>query len=319
MAEVTGNPLVSVVIPVYNGERWIERCLSSVTAQTYANLEIIVVDDGSKDRSGEICDDVASSDERVRVFHQSNGGVNAARRKGVANATGEWLMFVDADDCIPEHCIEIFLSLIGDGVTVIASARTDEVIGGDSYCMKLLSGEIAPAPWGKLFEMKHFRENQPHLERELVMGEDLILNLVIGRYAEKIVCTSQNLYDVNLQNAQSVTRVFKHTWEYEKYYFDKMFSYVVDGYKGTEMYDKVLFHVRKSQLNGIKYTMLDGNKITYTDEEFKALEYYFKDKRNLLGKSERLVFDVKNTFFYRVILKSYIWLLDTFHEVNFCD
>ena len=108
------NPLISVIIPVYNVEQYIERCIRSVIVQTYKNLEIIIVDDGSTDNSGNICDKLAQEDNRIKVFHQVNKGVSAARNIGLQEAHGEFIGFVDSDDFIDSDMYEYLYSLIKD-------------------------------------------------------------------------------------------------------------------------------------------------------------------------------------------------------------
>ena len=95
---MSDSPLISVIIPVYNVEKYLHRCLDSVIEQTYKNLEVILIDDGSTDHSGEICDDYAAKDVRIHVIHQENQGVSAARNKGLDNVKGEYITFVDSDD-----------------------------------------------------------------------------------------------------------------------------------------------------------------------------------------------------------------------------
>ena len=92
------KPYVSFVIPVYNAEKYLGECIDSVLSQSFSDFELILVDDGSKDSSGEICDEYAKKDERIRVIHQPNGGVTSARKAGVEATSAEWIMFVDADD-----------------------------------------------------------------------------------------------------------------------------------------------------------------------------------------------------------------------------
>ena len=92
--------LISVIVAAFNVENYLDRCINSLVMQTYPHLEIILVDDGSSDRSGSICDDWARRDERIKVIHKKNGGVSDARNTGIRNARGKWLGFVDADDCI---------------------------------------------------------------------------------------------------------------------------------------------------------------------------------------------------------------------------
>ena len=98
------KPLISIIVPVYNVEDYIEECLESLVKQTYKNLEIILIDDGSTDNSGEICDDYVLKDTRIKCFHQINQGVGAARNKGLEVAEGELIGFVDPDDYLIWKC-----------------------------------------------------------------------------------------------------------------------------------------------------------------------------------------------------------------------
>ncbi|MBQ3282994.1 MAG: glycosyltransferase, partial [Atopobiaceae bacterium] len=97
--------LVSIVVPVYKVEAFLDECVSSILSQTYPNIEVILVDDGSPDGCGAICDGWAARDDRVRVVHQENAGLSAARNSGVGVARGDWFMFVDSDDYVgPDFC-----------------------------------------------------------------------------------------------------------------------------------------------------------------------------------------------------------------------
>ena len=102
---MTGIKLVSIIVPVYGVEAYLSECVDSLLAQTYENLEIILVDDGGKDRSGEICDRYAERDNRVRVIHKSNGGAASARNVGIDAATGEYICFVDGDDLVEKDYV----------------------------------------------------------------------------------------------------------------------------------------------------------------------------------------------------------------------
>ena len=103
-------PKISVIIPVYNAEKTLHRCIDSILAQTFSDFEVLLIDDGSKDKSGEICDEYARKDSRIKVCHKENGGVSSARNMGLDNAKGEWITFVDADDYIASD----FLSAINN-------------------------------------------------------------------------------------------------------------------------------------------------------------------------------------------------------------
>ena len=92
--------LISIIIPAYNVETWIEKCIDTVRSQTYRNLEIIIIDDGSKDGTGSLCEGLADQDERITLLHQENKGVSEARNQGIKHSNGEYVCFVDADDYI---------------------------------------------------------------------------------------------------------------------------------------------------------------------------------------------------------------------------
>ncbi len=123
-------PLISVIVPVYNVEKYLDQCLRSITEQTYRNLEILLVDDGSPDTSGAICDAWAAKDERIRVIHQKNGGLSAARNAGLAAARGEWIGFVDSDDYISTEMYQHLYSLL-DEETDIAECCWEKTFEDD--------------------------------------------------------------------------------------------------------------------------------------------------------------------------------------------
>ena len=114
-------PLISVIVPVYNVEKYLDRCVQSIVEQTYSNLEIILVDDGSPDNCGAMCDAWAEKDSRIKVIHQKNGGLSAARNVGMAAATGEYLAFVDSDDYIRADMYQsLYDRLFADGSDMAA-------------------------------------------------------------------------------------------------------------------------------------------------------------------------------------------------------
>lgn len=96
-------PLISIIVPVYNSVSTLNRCLDSILNQTFSDWELLLIDDGSTDRSTELCDQYASKDQRIKVFHKKNGGVSSARNIGLSHAKGEWITFVDSDDEIPKN------------------------------------------------------------------------------------------------------------------------------------------------------------------------------------------------------------------------
>ena len=103
---------ISIVIPVYNVQDYIKKCLDSILSQTFSDLEIILVDDGSTDLSGRICDYYSENDKRIKVIHTANGGLSEARNVGIKNATSEWITFIDSDDYVSSDYIEYLYNLI---------------------------------------------------------------------------------------------------------------------------------------------------------------------------------------------------------------
>ena len=131
------QPLVSVVIPVYNVEAYLRECLDSVCGQTYRNLEIILVDDGSRDHSGALCDEIAESDSRVICIHKENGGLSSARNCGMDHAHGDYLMFVDSDDWIELNAVE-------QAVTVAENEKAGVVMW--NYIREYAEGSLPTMP-----------------------------------------------------------------------------------------------------------------------------------------------------------------------------
>ena len=191
------NPLVSVLVPVYNIERYIGLCLESIIRQTYANLEIIVVDDGSTDRSGEICDLYALKDSRIKVIHKENGGLVSARKAAINVASGEYIGYVDGDDWIGEGFYSALLSAIQqtDSDAVIAgfsrelfskTARIENALPIGIYegksLEKLYSSMISYDDffrhgvttylWNKLFRAEIIKDCQISVDERISIGED---------------------------------------------------------------------------------------------------------------------------------------------------
>lgn len=138
-------PLISVIVPVYNVESYLHRCVDSILAQTYPNIEVVLVDDGSPDRCGEICDDYARKDSRVIVVHRKNGGLSAARNSGLEVCHGEYIGFVDSDDFIHPEMYEQLYNDVTRFSTSLAFCHTDVIRNGKGDGKKYGSGsEVQP-------------------------------------------------------------------------------------------------------------------------------------------------------------------------------
>ena len=140
------KPLVSIIIPIYNVEKYIHQCIDSITSQTYRNLEIILVDDGSPDNCGLICDEYQAKDSRVKVIHKENGGISDARNAGIDNAKGDYLMFVDSDDWVePTYCERALEQAILQNAACVAFGITTIRTNGEIISMAPLSSRFISA------------------------------------------------------------------------------------------------------------------------------------------------------------------------------
>lgn len=122
-------PLISLIVPVYNAEKYLKRCIDSILSQTFRDFELMLIDDGSTDSSGHICDVYAENDERIKVFHKKNGGVSSARNFGIENASSAWISFIDSDDYIDSNYLQAFINMIDERPDLI-------ILSGVSYDAK---------------------------------------------------------------------------------------------------------------------------------------------------------------------------------------
>ena len=195
------KPLVSVIVPVYNVEPWLERCLDSLAGQTMKEIEVICIDDGSSDKSGEILDEYAKRDTRFRVYHQENSGVSTTRNRGVELAGGEYIKFVDSDDTIAPTTLEKCYKLAKDeNADIVRHNSIDKVCDGPQFEL------IWPTTvWGGLYRTQFFKENNIKFDPKATYGEDQAVNLICNSRANKIVYFSEKLYTY-VDNPNSLCR-----------------------------------------------------------------------------------------------------------------
>lgn len=194
----SGKPLISVVVPVYKAEPYLRQCVDSLLAQSCDSLEILLVDDGSPDASGTICDAYAAADGRVKVLHQANQGVSAARNAGTAAATGAYIAFVDADDWVEPDYLEYLLGLSRSFDAQIAvcgcalpTGQQQLRTGAEALETLLYQKEFDTAPWGKLFSAE-IAKAVPFPEG--MYFEDLaVVCRMFGR-AERVACARRDGY-----------------------------------------------------------------------------------------------------------------------------
>ena len=207
---MNNDPLISIIIPCFNAEKTLEKCLKSVVQQSYANLEIIIIDDGSTDETSLIYNKFQSNDERILVLKQQNSGVSKARNTGVKAATGDYICFVDSDDWAElNYCSELYSLLVGENadISIVEASYEDE--NGNVLCSKptseekifdgnralvllLEDQEIQSHPWGKLFKAGLLKN--VHFPENLKCFEDYSTLFKIFNKAVKVVKSNEKLY-----------------------------------------------------------------------------------------------------------------------------
>lgn len=223
------KPLVSVIIPVYNTERYLRGCLDSVCAQTYRELEILLVDDGSPDDSGAICDEYAARDARIRVLHQKNSGVCAARNAGLQMATGNYVCFVDSDDRLAENAVADLVSAAQRyGVSYVGVLPKElklenAVIDVQKAPMELLhylSTGTSASSCAKLFDLSVIRAHGLCFDTALKCSEDALFNRQYLCYCDRLCLISATIYMINAENPISLSK--KGYPEFSRYFAKKL-------------------------------------------------------------------------------------------------
>ena len=210
---------ISIIVPVYNCEKYIGTCIESIQGQTYQNLEIILVNDGSKDRSGEICRSYAVHDARIQYIEQENQGVSAARNHGIKKAIGTFVMFVDADDTITNDACEKLAGHIAEGVDLILCGfkrmfyrgeylvsqydilpecknLTDQETLG-KYFGRLYETTLLTSVWAKMYRKQALERHMPVFREDLSLGEDALFNLKFLKNCGNIAVENSTLYVYN--------------------------------------------------------------------------------------------------------------------------
>ena len=213
---------ISIIIPVYNAEKYLNRCLDSILKQTYKNIEIILVDDGSKDSSPQICDEYAKLDNRIIVIHKENSGVSEARNSGLDVSSGDYVAFVDSDDYVEENFIQDMLKPNFD--LIVSGYKDINCVVNQSKCVKIVNkeyhnnskefyidafiNECFNSVWNKLYSKKLIKDLR--FDKNFQIGEDAIFNLQAILKAEHIIAIDKVNYNyMNYQNMNSICRTEK--------------------------------------------------------------------------------------------------------------
>lgn len=257
---------VSVIVPVYNVQHYILECLESIRNQSYSNIEVLLIDDGSTDGSASICDSYIEKDSRFKVWHVTNGGVSKARNIGMAKAQGKYVTFVDSDDIIHPRLIEVLLTsceqnhadysqidfcdLGNDPIPFRESTLSQTVLPLCGNTLVFLSARV----WGKMFRLDVIRKNNITFKEKVRIGEDLRFSLMYVFLSKKNVFVKQELYfyrksvGVTAINEQSASKFSVNDMVLcieALNGLEKMLYHITPSKLRTELFEKLLFCIEQ--------------------------------------------------------------------------
>ena len=308
--------MISVVVPVYNAEQYLSTCIDSLLEQTYSDFEILLIDDGSTDKSGILCDEYATKDSRIKVIHASNGGVTAARKLGVEMAKGEWITFVDSDDDVPKDAFDSYAKLF--------TVNTDIIIGQvnvnkkdvalkysiNDYRLGLLNGNIRVDACGKIIKRSIFTSSVLDIPREIKVGEDMLMHIRLSFLTEKDVYVlpyPNHTYNYRSHEEQC-SKTFQRTLDYEETFHIQL-KKSIPVYAWADLLNASI----KSRLNALRMVLMSYTMIYGLEHHNFYIELCDDIKKTTYSLSwrDKLFLKAKNNLF-RVVLITLVNLYTRF-------
>lgn len=303
--------MITVIVPVYKAEKYLHRCVDSILAQTFTDFEVLLIDDGSPDRSGEICEEYAQKDARVRVFHKDNAGVSSARNLGLDNAKGEWVTFVDSDDWVHEDFIKkrFELALVDDAdiaycdIEYVYSTQNvyakmaEQVEGKASTVNSWILSRTTYSPI-ILARKNLFDKYDLRYIEGLRFGEDFNLIIKLVMYANKVSHIKEALYYYNKQNEGSaMTKLHLYRDDLQYVYTD-----LTESFKKEGIYNQCI--------EMISWCILEYKLVSIVKGE-----HTFKELRDFIPESHRFIFnngflDLKSKIMLFLYKIDFTWFAD---------
>lgn len=306
--------MLSVIVPVYNSEKFIQRCIDSILYQTYTDFELILVDDGSTDSSSLICDKYAEKDARIKTYHISNRGANNARLLGVHKAIGQFVMFIDADDTISPNYLEIMSKEICNSnkeIVVHHPCYDKELVSKEMFIVDMLNARVSPTMYEKIFSLTLLQKTYKNLPRYITMGEDLMQNVIIAACSSAIkYFKDENIsYNYNIDNLSSISNTFKREYSYEVQYYTLFESFLFSQNK------HVIESYLRSKFNGLALVLLSGNNLDYDDEYYiSCLNEYRSNKFKI--PEAWILFHIRNNHLARFFIKHKRYIVEKLNKIK---
>lgn len=221
------NLLVSIIVPIYKVEEYLDECIESIINQTYSNIEIILVDDGSPDRCPQLCDEWAKKDNRIKVIHKENGGVSSARNAGINLAKGDWIWFVDSDDSVEKDALADIINYTADNDLVIFDSKLNEqYIKDENFFSKYyFRYAFGFEPWNKLYRKSIIEDHGLRFDLKEKIGEDLLFNIMYYKFAEKYYFTDKHCYNYRIREKSAMNSNNSIRLKQQLRLFSKIFDF----------------------------------------------------------------------------------------------
>lgn len=291
----TISPTISIIVPVYKTEQFLHRCIDNILAQTFTDFELILVDDGSPDKCGLICDEYAQKDKRIRVIHKDNGGVSSARNCGIDTAVGKYLMFCDSDDWVDNNWCMCLVDAISQhpNAWIVCGVQKyydidstislyppscggmfESILDTDEY-FQIYKSYLSAYSFNKIYSRSIVQGEQIQFDKSIRNGEDIDFNIRYLSFCERIVCLSVAPYHYNCANVQSEMGRYKpNRFDDSKYAYGVRLPVIAPNY--LREYRAMWFsrfmadfqHVFDSQ-----NTWRFAQKIQYCNRALKSTEF----------------------------------------------
>lgn len=301
--DLEGSPVISVIVPVYNGERYINNCIDSLLDQNFTSFEVICVDDGSVDNSFKILDCRASLDNRIKVICQTNMGVTKARKNGVEHAAGRYICFVDCDDTLFPDSLKVLFdaAVVNDADIVCANStyayriKFNSLLKPIEYIAALLEQKVDLVVWAKLYKRHVLTDWAFDIPSHIKFAEDYIMNVRVGFNSERISFIRDIVYNYSEYNTGSVTSTFRINSRYMQ-----------------EISESILCEIRKNNAENIlrnsmsfclKYMIWLLIRNNTLDMKNEWVNNTLKEIRPIFSFRERLYFMMRKQGFFPILQK----------------
>ena len=347
------NPEISIIVPVYNTDRYLESCINSIINQSFYNFELILIDDGSEDDSGKICDKYANKDKRIKVIHKKNEGVSVARNIGIDLSKGRYIMFCDSDDFVKRDWCKRLYDLQKNNLNSICLCGFTTInFRGDKceYIDKVLDKNkkinhinikdffllyekhLMNSPCNKIYQSEIIKENNIKFNENITLGEDLLFNLKYFEFVKgDIVVLNECKYNYILRNNESLdNKYYKDLFDIYSMLYEFLYNHMIIFKSDIDIYlekfyssyfymlNRVLkntFHINANMnfIEKIKY----NSKVMKSEEFKKCLRYSNLDKMNIIHKKLYLTGNYIPIYIYENLSKFKSKFIESINVVKY--